>query len=221
MISDFIPDNPFADDLVPNDIFADEGIIGETPIERDSLDHPYSLKRSAKINHLLRLRREKAEQIAQPVAAGESLHIVSNGSFDYWNFAPIYASIIGYNGIEFFGSTWTLSRANMMSMFDLFDRGVFRSIHMLTGVYFKRRETSIYAQLLTGLQRRKQHFVCFENHTKIMLLGHEETDQWYVLEGSANFNANPRAEQTVISNDRELYEFHRTWMLRMFDVHSS
>jgi hypothetical protein len=50
-----------------------------------------------------------------------------------------------------------------------------------------------------GLIERGQRFLCFENHTKIMLLA--APPDWLVMEGSANFTANRRLEQNTISND--------------------
>ena len=38
---------------------------------------------------------------------------------------------------------------------------------------------------------------------------------WITIEGSANFTANPRLEQTVVSNDADLYAFHRAWLEEM------
>lgn len=32
------------------------------------------------------------------------------------------------------------------------------------------------------------------------------------VEGSANLTSHPRLEQHIVTNDRGLYDFHRTWM---------
>ena len=97
-------------------------------------------------------------------------------------------------------------------MLELFDRGSIRSIEILTGTYFKPRESAVYATLLQGIQQRGQRFKCFENHAKIVLLSKPETGDFITVEGSANFTANPRVEQYVINNDRELFDFHKPSM---------
>lgn len=33
-----------------------------------------------------------------------------------------------------------------------------------------------------------------------------------MIEGSANFTANPRIEQFIISKSKELFDFHKDWM---------
>ena len=50
------------------------------------------------------------------------------------------------------------------------------------------------------------------NHAKVLLVSNAASDTYMTCEGSANLTANPRLEQYVFTNDRTLYEFHRTWM---------
>ena len=38
---------------------------------------------------------------------------------------------------------------------------------------------------------------------------------YIVMEGSANWTANPRLEQFTVTNSRPLYDFHREWMEEM------
>lgn len=144
---------------------------------------------------------------------GETFHILSNGSFDYYSFVSLLADKLGV--IEnFYGSTWTMNRENTIDLLERFDSGQIKNITMFTGTYFKRREASVYATLLNGLVAREQRFLCFENHTKIMLF--ESNEKFFVLEGSANFTANPRLEQNILCRSEELYRFHQDWMEKMF-----
>jgi hypothetical protein len=76
-----------------------------------------------------------------------------------------------------------------------------------------RRESAVANTLIEGLRARRQRYVAFQNHTKVMLLA--APPDYLVMEGSANFTANPRLEQTVFSNDRALFDFHRSWMESM------
>ena len=36
--------------------------------------------------------------------------------------------------------------------------------------------------------------------------------EYYMVEGSANWTANPRIEQNMITQSKELYNFHKGWM---------
>lgn len=146
----------------------------------------------------------------------ESVHIVGNGTFDYFTFVPHLIDLLGHHTEHFYGSTWTMNRQNVMDLLDLFDKGKIEHIHILTGLYFKRRESAVYAALYNGLQDRKQRYRSLKNHAKVMLFNHE--DHFLVLEGSANFTANPRIEQTTIINNRDLWEFHKSWMDDIFNA---
>jgi hypothetical protein len=156
------------------------------------------------------LRQEKLEDFFQELPApGESIHMVSNGTFDYWNLCPVMLRLLN-RPATFYGSTWTMNRSNVLQLLNLFDQKKLTSVAMFAGLYFKRREPAIYSVLASGLIDRGQRFLCFENHAKIMLIGADP--DWIVIEGSANFTANPRLEQNTVTNDRQLFHFHKEWM---------
>jgi hypothetical protein len=177
----------------------------------DTLERPLKMLRRPRRRLQLRaLRQEKLEEFLRELPRpGETLHVVSNGSFDYWNFAPLTLQLLGRPAV-FYGSTWTMNRSNVLQLLSLYDAKKLTAITMFSGTYFKRREPAVYATLASGLIDRGQRFLCFENHTKIMLIG--SAPDWIVMEGSANFTANPRLEQNTVTNDRQLFEFHRDWM---------
>lgn len=192
-------------------MFGDEDELETTR----QLDEPRILKRESKIKAINALRKEKAKAILTDLPQqNESYHIISNGSFDYFNFCPIIIDYLHSYTEQFFGSTWTMSRYNVNDLLSLIDTGKIGRISMMTGIYFKRRESAVYATLLEGLQERHQRFLCFECHAKIMLFNHKNT--YIVIEGSANFTANPRLEQNVITHSKALWEFHANWMNEMF-----
>ncbi len=165
-----------------------------------------------KIEMINMMKKEHLQEIlfSKP-SYNSALHLISNGTYDYFTFIPVLINFIGYSD-EFYGSTWTLNRNNCVEMFKLYDCGLIKNIHMFTGTYFKRRESAVYATLLQGIQERKQHYKCFENHAKIVLLCNHNSGDYFVVEGSANFTANPRTEQYVITNNKELFYFHKKWM---------
>lgn len=195
-------------------IFGDDS---EDELETTRMPESTMLRRESKIKAIQALRREKAKAILTELPQrGESYHIISNGSFDYFNFCPIIIDYLHGYTEAFYGSTWTMSRYNVNELLGLLDAGKIGRISMMTGIYFKRRESAVYATLLEGLQERHQRFLCFECHAKIMLFNHKNT--YIVMEGSANFTANPRLEQNVIIHDKALWQFHKAWMDEMYNA---
>jgi hypothetical protein len=143
---------------------------------------------------------------------GSTWHFISAAKYDYWN-VIIEAVKLAGGAEEFYASTWTMNRNNVLELLTLYDQGLIKKFSILTGTYFKARETSVYAQLLNGIMTRGQRYVAFINHTKIALIRNEKYR--ICMEGSANFTANPRLENFIICNDQALYDFHREWMEEM------
>lgn len=171
-------------------------------------------KIQTKIKFQNKLKKEAIDALIMELPLdNESLHIVSNGSFDYFTLIP---KLIEMNcGIceDFWFTTWTMSHNNVIQILELFDKGIFKNIHAMTGEYFRTRESAVYHILYLGLQERGQKLFANKNHAKITLL--QCGNNFYTIEGSANFTANPRIEQFVITNSQSLFNFHKEWMTKM------
>ena len=154
--------------------------------------------------------------IGEAPAIGESIHVVSAAKFDFWTWIPVMVEWLGTTD-ALYCSTWTLNRTNAVELFQLFDASKIRpgKIHFLTGLYFKRKETAVYAMLLDGIRRRGGTYRAFRNHCKVVLLSNAAKGHYLTIEGSANLTGNPRLEQYVITNDRGLHDFHRAWFDEM------
>jgi len=204
------------DDFIA-DLLADSILADADPMETD-MPAGRAYRMAGKRNYLRMLQAEHLrDSMPTPPAAGESVHIVSNAKHDFATWIP---TIIDWAGSADFlyCSTWTLSRPNAQEIFALHDDEKIAKgqLHFLTGLYFKRREAATYNMLLQGLVERGGRFRAFENHCKVLLLANASKDQFITVEGSANLNANPRFEQYVVTNDRGLLEFHRSWMEDVF-----
>ena len=186
-------------------------------IETDGLTNPRIHRQRARQKHLNALKlRNAAETLAVLPVVDECFHIVSAGNFDFFNYLPHAMNLIGGQNFVVYISTWTMNRANALAILDLIDAATIKHMSLMTGLYFKRRETAVYTTIAEGLIQRGQRFVALLNHTKIMLIG-KKPGPWLVFEGSANFTANPRIEQFVVSNDQSLFNFHREWMDEIYD----
>ena len=184
--------------------------------QRESTCHitPRSARTCARAKYVNGMRTKELSELLQTLPDdGEYIHIVSNGNYDYYNFIPLFAERLGTID-ELWGSTWTMNRANTENLIGLFDAGRIRQIHVLTGLFFKRRETAVYATLVQELEKRGQHYVACENHAKVLLI--RSGDRHYVVEGSANWTANPHIEQNIVCQSKALWEFHRGWMGEYF-----
>jgi hypothetical protein len=201
----------FYDDLIIDAAAGTDPLEGEMPSAR-------VLRRRHKLRMAKMLKQETlADAIHDPPAPGESIHAVSNGTYDFATWIPQMLTWID-TAHSLWVSTWTLSRPNADDIFALHDEGKIApgQLHFLTGLYFKRREAATYNYLLDGLLKRGGRYKAFENHCKVLLMNNPARDAYIVVESSANLNANPRFEQYVITNDRTLFDFHKDWMEEVF-----
>lgn len=181
-------------------------------IETDRQPSPRAVRLDAR-RRFARVRQREAlrDVLPTPPAPGEQYHIISAAKWDFWTWVPEMITWLGGRTDWLYCSTWTANRAGIIEMFELCDAGAIGSIGFLTGVYFKRRESAVYATLLGGLRRRGFRYRAFPNHAKILLLSNEARGDWLTVEGSANLTSNPRTEQYCITNDQALWAFYRDW----------
>jgi len=178
---------------------------------------PRIVRMEAKRETIRKMRKEEAGKLLDRLPEeNEFFHIISNGNFDYWSIVPIIIEMAGMKSATLHASTWTLNRPNALEMLEMLDDGRLSQISLLTGTYFKRRESAVYATIANGLLARNSRIVCLENHAKVALIS--DGEKFFVMEGSANFTANPRIEQNIIGQSRELYEHHKTWIEEIFTL---
>lgn len=161
-------------------------------------------------------RKTAAELLDRLPAEGEFFHIISNGKFDYWSLIPIMVEMGSIRGAVLHASTWTLNRPNALEMLAMLDDGRLSKINLLTGTYFKRREAAVYSTIANGLAARGSRIRCLENHDKVAILNFG--DSGLIMEGSANFTANPRIEQNIVAQSAELYAHHKNWIEEAFNL---
>lgn len=198
------------------DFFAMDSLFGNSNKSDDDKEKNGISSRAVTYQTTIRMenkfkKKRVEEVITELPKQGESMHIISNGSFDYFTLVPriIDLDVADYCS-EYYFSTWTMSHDHVVQIIDLFDSGYIKQVSALTGEYFKTRESATYAILATWCEQNGQRHFANKNHSKVTLL--KMGENYYTIEGSANYTANPRIEQFVLSNHKELYYFHKTWM---------
>jgi len=200
-------DDP-TDELLIEDLLGDDGDALETEYMPEGRTHRVSPRR--RYERVLRCQA-LAESVPQPPAPGESIHVLSKADYDFWTWVPVLLDRIGHTR-TLWCSTWTVSRQSVVELFEIWDAGQIGTVNFLTGLYFKRRESAVYAMLLNGIRTRGGRYRASKNHAKVLLLDNPDRDAYLTVVGSANLTGNPRVENYVITNDRELHRFHSGWM---------
>jgi hypothetical protein len=105
---------------------------------------------------------------------------------------------------------------NATQLIKYYDKGFIKSISILTGDFIRRNGRGVYTLLSAELLKRKQNFVSFNNHSKILCMCNAKRNDYFTVEGSSNWTSNPRVEQYVITNNKEVFDFHKSWIDSLF-----
>ena len=190
-------------------------VFSDGELETGRTVNSRSIIRINKRRMLRTQHQETMQDVIKLPAVNESLHLISNGVFDFFTIAAILIESLGGKSEHFYASTWTINQQTIMDLFDYYDTGKIGHIYILSDVTLKRRKPDGYAHLVDGLRQRGQKCISNHNHSKVVLLNND--DNYLSIEGSASFTTNPRIEQHVITNDKELWLFHRQWMQELLD----
>lgn len=188
----------------------EKGSFGVDSIPGDLVHRNKAAKRS-----FLDARRCKnaMEQILNLPEPGESLHFIVDGLYEPCDLIPAVRRMSDPAMIKRLDATTLgLNNDNTECISRGMDQGKILEANILVSHYFKSVDKDEYAFLKDEIETKRGGRVNgMRTHCKIMLL--EMTDgNCYTIEGSGNFRSCQSIEQFVMTNDRALLEFHRSWI---------
>ncbi len=180
----------------------------------DNMDDKFLSKKEDTLLSLMNLKKDKwIKFIKRLPNENEIYRILSNGTYDLFTFIDYIVKDSGFIINELYISTWATTTIQINLLLKYYDEGKIKNLNMLLGDYHKFKSRAEYGLLVNELAKRKQKFCIFNNHVKLILLTID--NDYYVLESSANLTSNPRLELHILSNNKLLYDFHKSWMLEM------
>ena len=170
------------------------------------------LRQSKRRDFKALLKLENAAKLIEKIPRrGESLHLICNGHFASWDVVPAVLKITGNRIKRLDIATLGFNRANVAEMAALMDGGKIAELWLIYSCYFRSTSPTESEYLVETMQGRPARLAAIRNHAKLLLL-ELETGDCLTIETSANLRSCANIEQYVISNDRPLLEFHRTWI---------
>jgi len=139
---------------------------------------------------------------------GHSYHFVTGGDIDSLSFLK---SVLRFQDLEYvLLTTWCMAAEDILQIEEWIEAGKINKIDFYMGEIFPNQYRVENGMIDNIIKKYNCGRKCvFKNHAKIFS-GYG--DQFYFsIESSANINTNPRCENTVVTIDKGLYEFHRKY----------
>jgi hypothetical protein len=173
-----------------------------------------AMKRTIKNNQIHFLKAQSLSDLCVRPLPNEQYRIITEKQFN------AYALIIDLlkDSIidELYIAIYRINEPTVDSIIDLIDNGRIKKAVFIISNYFnqtkkperwalKLRE---YSSIKPNVSHRYVH-----NHAKVAAI--KAGDDYYVFEGSGNMSDNARIEQYVYENNKEVFDFHKDWMLKL------
>lgn len=139
---------------------------------------------------------------------GHSYHFITAGDVDSLSF--LKAVLRQQNVKHLLCSTWCMAAEDILQLQQWQEAGKIDKIDLYVGEIFPGSYSVEWQMLKDWRNRGGVSRLCvFRNHSKIYA---GEGDKFaFAIETSANINTNPRTEQGVITIDKGLYEFYKSY----------
>ena len=182
---------------------------------------PPRFEAKAKRREMLNLLRvaNAANHLNHLPGPGCSIHAIMKGNYSYADMIPAVLKLAAPAKMDYLAATTLgFSRKAALQLIDLIDSGNVRTIDLLCADFFAKADSEICQFAKEQLTRRGSRFAAARCHAKIILMGLDDGNR-YVSEGSANIRACQSIEQFALTNDPDLYEFHRKWIDELMTRH--
>lgn len=160
--------------------------------------------------HVKKLKNLK--ELTELPKKGEQIRCITQGSFNAYTFITF---IIEKENIEeMYLTTFNISDSVIEAVFSLFETEKINRLNIMLSESIKFRMPKRVEQLKRKYRKfkhtKRMRLKLNWNHSKIILLKTEKN--YYVIEGSGNLSGNAQIEQYCIDNNKQIYDFHKSWM---------
>lgn len=147
---------------------------------------------------------------------GETLHAVMRGNYKLYDLLPAIIEHTRQPISRAYIATLGFTEDTTRGLYAYLANGQLRDLLFLVSHYFHAQHAERYNAARETLGSTGQARTCHgRTHCKVLALQTAD-GRHYVTEASANLNSCSCLEQYAITHSRELFEFHATWMERLY-----
>ena len=109
-------------------------------------------------------------------------------------------------------ATYSINLKAVEIICSLLDEGLIKNFVLILNCNMKFKMKGKEVALMAEAEKRDNFTILKKySHAKVTLI--EQTARYIVISGSGNYSENPKIEQYTVNNSRELFDFHRRWMI--------
>ena len=113
---------------------------------------------------------------------------------------------------ELYIATWIISRQNIDAIIDAIDNGKIKQLVFVISNRQRQLKKADYAYLVEQFKERENiKFRVVNSHAKTFSFS--SNNDYYTVVGSGNWTTNPRIEVYQISNNKDVFQFNKDWMI--------
>lgn len=119
---------------------------------------------------------------------------------------------------ELYLATWIISRQNIEVLTKALDEGRLKKAYFVVSTRLKELKKANYSFLVEEFQKRsdKIKFKVCNSHAKTFSVSDTEGN-YFTVTGSGNWTENPRIENYLILNNKDLFNHNKDWMTELID----
>ena len=153
----------------------------------------------------------RCSEVVGYIEKDSTMHVVSIAE---WSMEHLIAHITDQIGrCNLMLATWSISNDAATKLCSVINAGLFESVRILFDWRVKVRKPSALTMIKMNLD--KADIRLHSCHAKVYLLWNN--NYHIVIVGSPNLTTNPRIEAIVITESKELFEFHYTWLTEIIN----
>jgi hypothetical protein len=144
----------------------------------------------------------------------ETIHAIMDSTFKGVDLVPAVIKLAKRPCARLTITTLGFNRRDIACIMELKQRGEILELNMVCSNFFAEKDMGAYNYAREQFQAKGCRIAIARNHSKLLMF--EFGEQAYVVESSANLRSCVNFEQFALTNSRELYNFHQSWVSKMF-----
>lgn len=174
-----------------------------------------AIKRQIKNDQLALVVAKNLEQLCKEPKPGEQWRIITEKAFNA--FALIMHVLQTRIIKELYLAVYRINEPTVRTIIDKINDGSIQKATFIISSFFNQtKKPEKWAIMLKEFADKspKCRHVYTHNHSKVVAIRTSGED-YFVFEGSGNMSDNARIEQYIYENSKEMFEFHKKWMLSL------